>query len=316
MNFVSKIFKRKSSGKYSALRKSNSETELNKKVETNKTSNTFYVYTTGILNWLNLDEEQKIYLKWIEYFKKILDDLPTKYNVRVIHYDPNMLRDDNTINFELNNNIYEEITHYINDHGKNIPNNIDPERISIEFIKEPLNETVLADIKNPHIIYDFAEIFIQSREKLYLNLSAYSTNKNEKILFDNINVIYPEYWLLNNYNIDLKHIKLFNLDDKGNVETYASKFNKLLYIDNKDSETIIDFVLSKLKSIWIDHRNSYWEQNKYRLQLHNFGSIGEIEWQKITIELLFNFIWIDDYKWYMIKEFLASQYDDMLHEVL
>jgi hypothetical protein len=316
MNFVSRLMKRKSSGKYSSLKKSNSETELNMKIENSTENKTFYIYTTGILNWLNLEEEQKIYLKWKIYFKNIINDIPIKYKVKVIHYDPNMLRDDNDINYDLNNNIYDEITHYLKDHGKNIPDKIDPERISIEFIKESMNENVISEIKNPHIIYDFAGIFIQSREKTYLNLYAYGSNKDEKVLYENINVIYPEFWLLNNYNIDIDYVKLFNLDDKGNVETYNSKLNKLLYIDNQNCETTIDFVLNKFKEIWIEHRNNYWEVNKHRLQLHNFGCVGEIKWQKITLELLFNFIWIEEYQWYQIKEFLASQYDDMLHEVL
>lgn len=316
MNFVSRLMKRKSSGKYSSLKKSNSETELNMKIENSTENKTFYIYTTGILNWLNLEEEQKIYLKWKIYFKNIINDIPIKYKVKVIHYDPNMLRDDNDINYELNSNIYDEIIHYLNDHGKNIPDKIDPERISIEFIKESMNENVISEIKNPHIIYDFAGIFIQSREKTYLNLYAYGSNKDEKVLYENINVIYPEFWLLNNYNIDIDYVKLFNLDDKGNVETYNSKLNKLLYIDNQNCETTIDFVLNKFKEIWIEHRNNYWEVNKHRLQLHNFGCVGEIKWQKITLELLFNFIWIEEYQWYQIKEFLASQYDDMLHEVL
>ena len=47
----------------------------------------FYVYTTGLLNFDNLDDKSMIYLKWKNYFQQIVKVIPINYKIKIIHYD-------------------------------------------------------------------------------------------------------------------------------------------------------------------------------------------------------------------------------------
>jgi hypothetical protein len=284
MSLFSNLFKKK----YSKI-----NDDYKNNLDDDEKDNVFYVYTTGLLNFDKLDDKNMMYLQWKNYFKKIVNDLPEKYLVKLIHYD---IKLDNSINVmednELNGILFEEVLRYMNDHGNFVINYFNPERLSIEIRLENMIIDFLKDIKKNHIIYDFAGIL------------------NSDIIFENsnLNIINPEYLNLLENNIKIDEIKLINFDDK--LVSYINIIRDIYGKEIKDLNEIINLY----KDIWNESKKIFWNKNKYVLKLHNFGKVSEIHWNKHFLNNFFNLIWIENITKNNIDKLIKKNFEDILHK--
>jgi hypothetical protein len=283
---MSFFFKRKSG--YRTLKK-----DIKKDNEKdNNSENTFYVYTTGLLNFDSLDDKSMIYLRWKNYFKKIINDIPKKYKIKVVHYD---LKTDNNITAvednELNKILLQEVLKYMNDHSNFIFEYFDPERLDIEIRFENMIVNFLENIKENHIIYDFSNIL---NSDIFCNITDY-------------NIINPEYLFFFDNNIIIDDIKLFDYNNE--LVTYMIIIRKFY----GDKIKNINDLINLFETNWNESKKIFWNKNKEIFRLHNFGKIGDIKWKKSFVIDIFHLIWIKDINKDKINEIIGKNFLDLIN---
>ena len=283
---MSFFFKRKSG--YKTLKKD----IKNNIQDDNNSEDIFYVYTTGLFNFDNLDDKSMIYLRWKNYFKKIINDIPKKYKIKVVHYD---LKTDNNITAvednELNKILLQEVLKYMNDHSNFVFEYFDPERLEIEIRFENMIVNFLENIKENHIIYDFSNIL---NSDIFCNITNY-------------NIINPEYLFFLENNIVIDDIKLFNYDN--DIITYM-KMIRNFYGEKINS---INDIINLFEDKWNDCKKIFWNKNKEILRLHNFGKMGDIRWEKSFIIDIFHLIWISDMTKEKIDGIVKENFLDLIN---
>lgn len=283
---MSFFFKRKSG--YRTLKK-----DIKKDNEKdNNSENTFYVYTTGLLNFDSLDDKSMIYLRWKNYFKKIIHNIPKKYKIKVVHYD---LKTDNNITAvednELNKILLQEVLKYMNDHSNFVFEYFDPERLDIEIRFENMIVNFLENIKENHIIYDFSNIL---NSDIFCNITNY-------------NIINPEYLFFFDNNIIIDDLKLFDYNNE--LVTYMMITRKFYGDKIKNITDLINL----FENNWNESKKIFWNKNKEIFRLHNFGKISDIKWKKSFIIDIFHLIWIKDISKDKINEIICKNFLDLIN---
>ena len=245
----------------------------------NDLENTFYVYTTGLLNFDSLDDKSMIYLRWKNYFKKIIHNIPKKYKIKVVHYD---LKTDNNITAvednELNKLLLQEVLKYMNDHSNFVFEYFDPERLDIEIRFENMIVNFLENIKENHIIYDFSNIL---NSDIFCNIT--------------------------NYNIIIDDLKLFDYNNE--LVTYMMITRKFYGDKIKNITDLINL----FENNWNESKKIFWNKNKEIFRLHNFGKISDIKWKKSFIIDIFHLIWIKDISKDKINEIICKNFLDLIN---
>ena len=283
---MSFFFKRKSG--YKSLKKEK-KGDLEEK---NESEEIFNVYTTGLFNFDNLDDKSMIYLRWKNYFRKIINDIPKKYKIKLIHYD---LKTESNVSAvedkELNKILFNEVVKYMSDHSNFVFEYFDPERLDIEIRFENMIVNFLENIKENHIIYDFSNIL---NSDIFCNITDY-------------NIINPEYVFFLENNIIIDDIKLF--DFKENTLTYLNILRNLYGNDIKN----INDLIKLFEKNWNESKKQFWNKNKEILRLHNFGKMVEIKWHKSFVIDIFHLIWIEGITKDKINDIVNKNFIDLIN---
>lgn len=162
---------------------------------TNNLKPIFYVYTIGIVNWGNIDDEyQNIIGHWNNYIRlNILNSIPENFYISILHYDPSI---------ESVDAKKVRIRRYIN---KNLKDN-HPRIISSRFFEKYFN---YQNIGRPYIIIDFSNVY------------SHFGNKGKVIIHDEeieLNVLRIGWWTI---NVDIGN--LFRIEDDGRVITFRDQ---------------------------------------------------------------------------------------------
>jgi len=204
--FLKKLFKKK---KYLNL-----ESDSNEKI--------FNIYTTGICNWGNFNDDQNLVQSWKIYCRdQIISHIPDYYKIHIYHYDPIL---------ESSDQNKKKIIKYINKHL--IPFDLKHKRVKVsEFHPLEFNHNL---INLPNIIIDLAHIYTFHND-LMNKVSFYNENNSE--IF-NLNVL--RFGFVPNMKISQLFLKnkLFDVDEEGNVRTYIDMLSFIEY-DFDESEPIL-----------------------------------------------------------------------------
>jgi hypothetical protein len=167
----------------------------------------FSIYTTGIAEWYNLNLLAK---KWNETIRDIIiDKIPIKYKIKIIHSDILLkLEPNNITKEEISNDIYNKVClEDINSSERIIESNF----ISIEHNYREI------ELSKDYIILDFAHIFSYNKKNIY-----------------NLNVVYLGY--ISIYQLDEKFSYQYMLKsnflkiEEDKIITYIDKMIELNYI--------------------------------------------------------------------------------------
>ena len=194
---------------------------------------TFYVYTLGIMEWLDMDKTPTM---WNTYIREnVLNIIPPSYNKIIInHYDP--LSDETD---------YKEETSFIT--TADMRKSTSGREIESNFYRDIIKAS---HIRDPHIILDF------SHETLEIDSN---TNKPKlKDIDKDVKAMYIGY--IGAKNLDnngytqhyLMSHKLFTVSDDGIVKTYIdrlidNKYNKTDYLENNTIKNIHKLIIDEIK---------------------------------------------------------------------
>jgi hypothetical protein len=190
---------------------------------------TFYIYTTGINDDINL-----INMWFNILYKNILSEIPSNFkNIIVKHYDPIILGSSNSINDDLISRLHDQLFY--------------PDRL-------PIN-----DLKTPHIVIDMAHIFgyYPTKENKYDAFWSGYYDFNQSYDLNtvlNIKSIYIGY-----ARTDIAECQLIRVYPDGKVITFIDCLIDfgLLIIGEISIDEVIDkqikILKSKLEKIWKEH---------------------------------------------------------------
>jgi len=241
----------------------------------------FYIYTTGIADWGNLD---KLLLFW----NKLLCDhvcslIPPRFDIKILHSDILL---ELTYGIGPNHMILDQKVYLTEQINLLLLENLENERIvESSFQTEPLNFREIRG-KIPYLIIDFAHLFKYSKD--LINISPNGSvkvfqNYNDLELNDDgleLNVIYVGY-LGENQILDSKLSKryisllnFFRVNDDNTVITIINKllnkirFNQLLDQELFDPTDRIDIIMKQIRRKLQDKfREKYIQKNSSGLGL-------------------------------------------------
>jgi hypothetical protein len=246
---------------------------------------TFYIYTTGIAEWGNLEGILKT---WNEILcKQICDLIPVHFaNINIIHSDIlNHIEPDKKD--VMVNNILESIQLY---------NNIDPRIINSSFQTEPLDFESISKQQNPYIIIDMAHIFgykqdIEALDGITKAFIAgyYGEQRTEPM---SLNVVYPGYLGQGEQKVTLINTSFFRIDSTNTITTYINKLqNDARFILNLDMtneydpyEKFVELFKKIRTSIYNELRTKFGNLTQY----DNVRICLEIELKKELVNLIMN----------------------------
>jgi len=209
--------------------------------------NTFYIYTTGLANWNDFNDD--IINIWKECrYNNIIKQIPNYFNNIIIHhYDPIQTIKENNRNIKENNrNITEQINSInkilIEQDSKSDTN----KKTKQTFYKQEFNHTKI-DKTKPYIVLDFASIYYYNYNTQTKNF--YITLKNDQKNKIDINCIYIPYpsessniWCKNYY----ENIKYFTYNPVNNkITTFIELFFRIVdenYIEMYQNIYITHFI--------------------------------------------------------------------------
>ena len=169
----------------------------------NDNENTFYIYTTGIADWCDLNKTFKYWEE--ELCKHVCELIPQRFShISIFHSD--ILSDFNGV-MSVTNQKRIETTNEINNRLR-LERAQNSRIVSSFFQTTPLNFILSSQ---PHIIIDFANIFNDSNSNPKLNV-VYLGYVGEQQIFE--------------YNMCTRYIKnFFKVNDDNTVTTYANKLS-------------------------------------------------------------------------------------------
>jgi hypothetical protein len=199
----------------------------------NSQQDTFYIYTTGIADWCDLNKTFKFWED--ELSKHVYELIPQRFSrISIFHSD--ILDDFNGV-MSVTNQKKIQTTNEIN-------NRLQLERVqnsrivSSFFQTTPLNFIL---ISQPHIIIDFAHVFNDTK------LNVFNDSKP--------NVVYLGYvgeQQIIEYNMCTRYIKnFFKVNDDNTVTTYANKLSDTTRFSPLNKEYPSDNIRDIMKKIRI-----------------------------------------------------------------
>ena len=243
--------------------------------------NTFYIYTTGLANWNDYNDDIINIWKQCRY-DNIIKQIPNNFNnIKIDHYDPIEVIDESKRNIEEQ---IDSINQILIEQDRQSETN---KKTKQTFYKQEFDHTKI-DKTKPYIVLDFASIYCYNynniTKKMYITLE--NDQQNE---FD-INCIHIPYpttdediefpknnWCDNYY----ENIKYFTYDPINNkITTFIELFFKILdenYIRMYQNIYITDFinklynqqVLQYVKSMaeQVNDENDKWLKNNIKKDL-------------------------------------------------
>ncbi len=204
--------------------------------------NTFYIYTTGIADWCNLNKTFKYWED--ELCKHICELIPQRFSrIEIVHSD--ILDDFNGI-MSVTNQKRNEIILNINTRLQ-LEHTRDSRIVSSIFQTTPLYFLIKhQNIIHPHLIIDFAHVLTDDFESDW-------------------NVVYLGYVgevQIIEYNMCTRHIKnFFKVNDDNTVTTYINKLSNNKRFGNfyKDypSDNIKDIMKKIRIRLGLEYKNKY-----------------------------------------------------------
>ena len=227
-----------------------------------KSPNLIYIYTTGITNWMNTQEnEQNIIKKWNIFRANILRQIPDLYNIEIIHYDPLVDLEDNKHTPQQKTDF---INHIINPFLLRDDNHIgNVKSIFIHGFLPPI-------LNSPNLVVDFANIFATNPIPKNINvLLIDGVVKNLPILYRN-NDSFKDNIVSSIKNYINYNCKLFNIKNK----IITTLFNKCDI--GRSGENIPIFILHtpNFKAKMIDRQH-------FIIRLERQYKTGPSEYEKL-----------------------------------
>lgn len=234
---------------------------------------TFYVYTTGLCEWGELDKAAR---SWIEFLRdSILRNIPEQFNNIIIeHYDPlNTDAGEKHIDIDIKRTIIDDFNGLVvaNDNRLSNPRR----RITSRFFSEELPIRNLQR-NNPHILLDIAHIVAYLPPNA-LGQKQVQLNFGPKTIF-NINSVYPGY--CGSLQIDrgfssqfIGRSNFLRVNADGTVITYIDRMYQRLYHREID---IKSYPQDFIRAIFISIRDRAFAEYK-RIHPGEVGLIDKFE---------------------------------------
>lgn len=207
---------------------------------------TFYIYTTGIVNWASFNDSN---LNLIEVWKRLVRDniislIPENFEINILHFDP--IYTISQSGFIKRDKINEDkIINYVN--LNLIPFEYSNSRvINSEFIVEPFSEDKII-VNKPYILIDIAHLYKYPKLSNTVELNFDQDNEYKNLYSLRFGFLgNPEAQLLGQTN-------LFKINSDNSVTTYIDKMIELDY--PFDSIEPADFINQMYKKIILNIEN-------------------------------------------------------------
>lgn len=191
--------------------------------------NTFYIYTTGIADWCDLNKTFKFWED--ELCKHVCELIPQRFShISIFHSD--ILSDFNGV-MSVTNQKKIQTTNEINNRLR-LERTRDSRIVVSFFQTTPLNFILSSQ---PHIIIDFANVFNNSKSNPKLNVVYLGYVGEQQII---------------EYNMCTRHIKnFFKVNDDNTVTTYVNKLSDTTRFSPLKKEYPSDNIRDIMKKIRI-----------------------------------------------------------------